>query len=459
MDISVKNNIKLKGKQVTVIGAARSGIAASELLLTLGAKVFLSDNNASTGDNPEVKALQKKGVTIEVGTHSEMIYDTDLMVVSPGVPQNADIIVTAKERGISVIGEVELASWFTELPIVAITGSNGKTTTTAMIAEMCQHSTYTPYLAGNVGIPFSQIVRENLKAEPENGIHILEISSFQMEHIQHFKPQVAVLLNLTPDHLDRYISMEEYATAKMQILKNMTDKDKVIYNADDRFLTSLIHTRARQIPFSLKNHSNSFFTINATKIKDKQGNIIVHLKDLSLPGKHNTANFLAASTVCKILNVPMDSIQKVLTSFRGVPHRIEHICSINEVDYYNDSKATNIESVIVALNSFSRPVILILGGRDKGGDFSKLIPHLTPNVKTILVIGEASDRIIETLGEQFLCMRVTSIESAVKTAYSKAQSDDIVLLSPGCSSFDMFNNYEHRGEMFKQTVIELLESI
>lgn len=455
MNIQKRKNIQLDGRQVTVIGAARSGIAAAQLLSKIGAEVFLSDRNPAP--ETEKSRLTDSGsrIKIELGSHSERIYEADLMVVSPGVPQNADIISIASEKEIPVVSEIELASWYTELPIVAVTGSNGKTTTSTILVRMYQQGNYTPFLAGNIGVPFSEIVCEQLDNEPSNGIHVLEISSFQMEHIHHFKPKVAVLLNLTPDHLDRYSSIEDYALAKMRIIENMTQQDHIVYNHDDPALCQYINTEAKLIPFSFQKNSGTIFSINETKIYDEFHEILIYLKDIVLPGRHNVANFLAAATASRILEVPLDGIKQVMKTFRGVPHRLEHVRTLDDVEFYNDSKATNVHSVKVALDAFPQSIILIMGGRDKGADFRELLPQALSKVKQILVLGEAADRIEETLSHVVPCNKVTTIDSAVSLAQNIAEGGDVVLLSPGCASFDMFKNFEERGEAFKEAVNNL----
>lgn len=455
MNIGVRNNIQLAGKNVTVIGAARSGVAAARLLARVGAKVFLSDKDTSASDSPDVSGLKRVGIDTEFGAHSDRIYDADIMVVSPGVHQDAEIVKIAKQNHIPVISEVELASWHTELPIVAVTGSNGKTTTASILADMFMHAGYSTFLAGNIGIPFSKIVLENIDRAPEDGIHVLEISSFQMEHVYHFRPKVAVLLNLTADHLDRYPSMQNYAETKMRIIERMAGEDRVVYNNDDPMLRRLTKEVANRIPFSLGHHSQAVFRMNEEKIYDESHEIVIYLKDMALPGRHNVANFLAAATASQIFGVPLDGIRHVMKTFRGVPHRLEHVRTLNDIKFYNDSKATNVGSVRVALDSFSQPIILILGGRDKGADFRELLPHATPHVQLAVVLGEAADRIEQALFPNIPCKRVETIESAVSLAYGEAKPESVVLLSPACASFDMFENYEERGDTFKQAVRNL----
>lgn len=455
IDITVRENIELTGKAVSVVGAGKSGMAAAKLLNKVGADVFLSDQNTLAPATKELSELESLGVVIESGGHSERIYEADMMVVSPGVPQDAGAIRSASEKEIPVVSEIELASWFTDLPIVAVTGSNGKTTTTTMLAEMCAKDKFTPFLAGNIGTPFAETVASILEAQPDNGIHILEISSFQMEHICHFRPKVSVLLNLSADHLDRYPSMNEYAAAKLRIIENMTSSDKVVFNGDDLRLSAMIDTAAQLIPFSLTGHGDSLFSVNETKVYDETHEILVYKKDVSLPGNHNLANLLAAATACSQLGVNVAAIREVMQTFSGVPHRLEHVLTLDGVDYYNDSKATNIDSVKVALDSFPGPIILIMGGRDKGADFRELHPYLAGKVKQIIVLGEAADRIQESLSPIPPSTRAHSLDSAVSLAHDSSEPGDTVILAPACASFDMFANYEERGDCFKQAVNSL----
>lgn len=447
--------IPLEDKRVSVIGAGRSGIAAAALLKAVGADVLLSDRNPDLERSKEIVRLKQSGVETELGVHSDSIFHADLMIVSPGVPQNAHLITVARERGVPVASEIEFASWYTDLPIVAVTGSNGKTTTATVLNHMFRQGDYTPFLSGNIGTPFSSIVVQHLHEAPANGIHVLEISSFQMEHIWYFRPHIAVLLNLSPDHLDRYASMAEYVSAKMRIIENMTEDDHIVYNGDDPVLRGHVKPRARLIPFSLHKNPEALFRVNEKKVYDQSEEIVIYLKDISLPGRHNLANFLAAATASRILNVPLRGISEVMKTFRGVPHRLEHVRTIDGIDFFNDSKATNIQSVKTAIDAFSRPIILIMGGRDKGADFRELLPLATEKVKQILVLGETADRIEETLSHVVPCKKVTTVESAVSLAHQNAEKGDAVLLSPGCASFDMFVNFEERGETFKKAVNRL----
>lgn len=457
MDISNKNIIDLKSKRVTIIGLARSGVAAAKLAQKLGAFVFVSDQSNSNDVIKAFQELQKAGIKGEINGHTETIYTTDLWVISPGVPKDAEIIQEALAKDIPVVSEIEFASWFTTAPILAVTGSNGKTTTVHMLNEMCQSDDIEPILSGNVGNPFSDTVRQDLSKPNPKRVHVLEISSFQMEFIQHFKPIISLFLNLSPDHLNRYEDMDDYVSAKMNMWSNQTQDDFLVFNADDDQLAKRIApANAKKISFSLKSDKNVLFKLNATKIYDKEHATLINLDDIALPGKHNLSNYLGAATAATLLGIASSKISDVMKSFCGVPHRLELVGDINGVSYINDSKATNVDAVNVALDSFNCPILLILGGQDKGGDFLSLYPH-THNVKEVLTIGESEEAIATVLGDAVRLRSCGSLKSAVEVAHSNAQPGDVVLLSPGCASFDQFDNFEHRGDVFKEFVRGLKE--
>lgn len=452
MDISVKNNISIKDKKIIVIGLARSGVAAANLARESGANVFISDNHDTHETEALLKKLNHSGINGEIGKHSDEIYNTDLWVISPGVPKNAEIIYKATQLNIPIVSEMEFASWFTKAPIIAVTGSNGKTTTVNMIYEMCKTKDFSPVLAGNVGYAFSDAILQDLHMPANNRVFILEVSSFQMEFIQHFKPFISVFLNITPDHLNRYNGMQDYANTKLKLCSNQDGSDWIVYNADDEILnTAHFNSLTSKIPFSLNKIQKALFTVNSTKILNQEHATLILLDEIALPGKHNLSNYLGAATAAALLGIASSSISKVMQSFSGVPHRLEKVDTINGITFINDSKATNVDAVKVALDSFHDPVWLILGGRDKKGDFLSLYPH-THKVKEVLTIGECEDVIATALRDAVRLRQCGSLKSAVEIAYSKAQSGDIVLLSPGCASFDQFDNFEHRGNVFKDLV-------
>lgn len=452
MDISNRNTINIKDRNVTIIGLARSGVAAAKLAHELGANVFISDRGEP---KEELIQLNKLGIQGEISGHSEKVYEADLWVISPGVPKESEIILKAQSKKIPVVGEIEFASWFTHAPLLAITGSNGKTTTAHMLYEMCKTDDIHPILSGNVGKAFSEVVLNDLSQPDEKRVHILEISSFQMEFINHFRPYISLFLNLTQDHLNRYKDMDDYVSAKMNMWSNQTEDDFLVFNADDALLTNRIGpAKAMTIPFSLGSDIDGLlFRLNATKIFDDQEHAtLINLDKIALPGRHNLSNYLGSSTSASLLGIASSRIAQVMSTFCGVPHRLEHVGEINSVTYINDSKATNVDAVKVALDSIENPVLLILGGRDKGGDFRSLTPHTHNKVKEALTIGESEKAIASVLEDAVRLTSCGSLKNAVEVAHSHAQPGDVVLLSPGCASFDQFANFEERGDTFRELV-------
>ena len=457
IDITVRENINIRDKQVTVIGLGLSGIETAKLANHLGARVFASDSGSSNRVSAHAMDLMHfHHIASETGLHSEKIYDADLWVLSPGVPKNADIVIKAQEKNIPIVGEIEFASWFTESPIVAVTGSNGKTTTAYILAEMCQSKNNHAVMAGNMGLPFSERVLNEIKTLDETRTYILEVSSFQMEFVYHFSPIIAVYTNLSIDHLDRHGSMEEYLKMKLRMIQNMDQNDCVVYNGDDPELVSAVENQTVRLqPFSTT-RSDTLYTREGTSIKNHSGKSLAGLDELGILGDHNLSNLLSAATCSHLLGIPDDHISQVMKTFTGVEHRLEHVLTINDVQYINDSKATNINSVIVAIDTFKKPIIVILGGRNKGADFRLLLPHIkSSHVRDVISYGEAGGQIDAALGDAVRSVQVTDLNSAVKKAQVLAAPGDIVLLSPGCASFDEFSNFEVRGQFFKSAVMEI----
>ena len=457
MDISNKNLINIKDANITVIGLGRSGESAARLGKKLGANILISDGSSDPGVIKHGEKLSTMGITVETGGHSEKIYDADLCVISPGIAQDATIVNEMKANGIPIVSEIEFASWFTYGAIIAVTGSNGKTTSVNLLAEMCETKGFSPALAGNVGTAFSDIVIKDSETMPSNRVYVLEISSFQMEHIVHFKPFISVFLNVTPDHLDRYSGMDAYIQAKMNMIQNQDQRDHIVYNYDDPVLNTKFDGVLPQTHgFSILGERETLFTMNATKIYDEEHATLIHLDKLALPGRHNLANALATATAAKILGIPNSQITQVMSTFVGVEHRLERVLDVNGVTYYNDSKATNVDAVKVALDSFDSSIHLILGGKDKGGKFSQLLPHAQNKVKEIVAYGQASEKISAALRDAVKLEQVSSLQEAVKVCHLRAEPGDIVLLSPGCASFDQFTNFEERGKTFKSLVKKMV---
>ena len=456
MDIHHRATIDIKGKSISVIGLGLSGSAAAKLAHYAGARVFVSDPGTSLDINMRADEMMQMNISVETGVHSDRINEADLWIVSPGVPKDADIILKAQEKNIPIVGEIEFASWFTESPIIAVTGSNGKTTTVNVLVEMCQSENVRGSLAGNVGIPFSSSVLEEMKSPEPKTVYVLEISSFQMEFIHHFHPKIAVYTNITPDHLNRHGTIDEYIAMKMRMVENQTKKDFIVYNMDDPLLTMALKDHpATKAPISMV-RADMTFRLQTNSIYGTNGSPLIAVQDLILPGRHNLSNILAASTTAHLMGISDQRIAKIMGSFPGVEHRLEYVSAIDDVQYINDSKATNLDAVMVALESFEQPLILILGGQNKGADFRLLLPHIeSSHVRLIISYGESGGEIVTALGDAVRSVQVTDLKSAVTSAQSLAVPGDVVLLSPGCASFDQFENFEARGAQFKTWINDL----
>ncbi|NOZ75749.1 MAG: UDP-N-acetylmuramoyl-L-alanine--D-glutamate ligase [FCB group bacterium] len=452
----MKSGTQLRGKRISVIGLGKSGRSAARLARTLGADVFISDPASSDTLESRLMNLKEMGIEGELGQHSARLYEADVMVISPGVPKNAEIVQKAQALDIPVIGEIEFAFQQSAYPVVAVTGSNGKTTTVHILAAMCRTDSVHGKLGGNMGVPFSELILEDLSDPDPRRLYVLEISSFQMEFIQTFAPKIAVFLNLTPDHLDRYSSVTEYYQAKLDMVKFCTGEDTVVFNQDDPKLHSYFSESICHLePFTMAPSDESRFElVQDSVMTGHPREKLLDVSEISLPGYHNLSNMLAAATCASCLGISPAHIASVMKSFQSIAHRLEHIRTVNEVDYFNDSKATNVDSVKVALASFSRPVLLILGGKDKGGDFAQLIPYMH-NVKAIIVYGQARQIIETALRDAVRPFLVEGLKDAVWLSYELAGPGDIVLLSPGCASFDQFSNFEERGIRFRKWVEEL----
>ncbi len=460
IDIDHREKIDLRDKRVSVIGLGISGTEAAKLANHLGARVFASD--PSTDEmvySHAMDLMHSHHIASETGIHSDQIFDADLWIISPGIPKYSDIIHKANEKGIPIVGEIEFASWFTDSPIIAITGSNGKTTTSYILSDMYQSDNVQSVMAGNMGIPFSERVLNEIKDQKNNSVYILEISSFQMEFIKHFSPFIVIYTNISPDHLDRHKSMEEYIKMKLKAIKNLKKDGWIVYNIDDdRLDQSLSKISNRKIPFSLIKQ-DALFYLDGNNIYGPSNNKLIGLDEISLPGNHNIYNFFAAATCSHLLGLSEYQITNTMKNFKGLEHRLEHVAVIKDVEFINDSKATNIESVIVAIETFKKPIVLILGGYNKGTNFRLLLPHIkSSHVRDIVSYGEAGGHINTALGDAVRSVQVTGLSSAVDKAHSMAAPGDIVLLSPGCASFDEFPNFEVRGDYFK-SLVKRMETI
>jgi UDP-N-acetylmuramoylalanine--D-glutamate ligase len=452
--------INIKNKHIAVIGAARSGLAAARMLKKQGADVYVSD---ASEIREEVKSeLDSDHIEYEENRHTSRARHVEMAVVSPGVPDKASIIKYYQREGIPIYSEIEAASWFNKSPIIAVTGSNGKTTVTSWMAHVWKTAGKSFLLAGNIGRAFSDVIDDT---QPGT-MAILEVSSFQLDHIYSFRPEISVILNITPDHLDRYDnSFNKYADSKIRILENQQADDIFIYNRDDPLLSDKIRSvknreiHPRLLSFSIENEveEGAFIRNNQIIIKINDAEeILMNTSEVGLPGRHNLHNGLATALAARISEIKSESIRESLRTFEGVEHRLELVRILDGVKYINDSKATNINAVWFALDSFNMPIVLILGGRDKGNDYNELISQIREKVHTVIAIGEAREAIKNQIGEVVPNFEeADTLEDAVKIGYTKAKRGEIVLLSPACSSFDMFEDYEHRGRVFKTAVLNL----
>ena len=449
MVFSEKN---LAGKKITILGMKKSGYYAALLASKFGATIFISDSGKDKIVKHHYEELNKIGIKCEMGGHTNNIFSSDLWIISPGIPKTANIVKKAKKLKIPIISEIEFASQFTTLPIIAVTGSNGKSTTVSIINEMLKTKDWKPILAGNIGNSFSKSIIDLLNVNSIGNIFILEISSFQLEFIDQFHPHISIYLNISPDHLDRHKNMDEYLNMKLNMIKNVNENDYIIYNSDDEILkTSFHNSHAKKIPYSLSGE-NKFFSLNKTKLYDENHNTLITFDKILLRGKHNLSNYIASATAAKILRIKNDKIKKTMEQFSGIKHRLQFLKNINGSAYINDSKATNISSVIAAINSFNSPIILLLGGKNKDSDFRLLLPHTKRHVKHIVSFGEAGGEIAAAIGDAVRLNMVSSLNQAVASAHKIASPGDIVLMSPGCASFDEFKNFEDRGENFIKMV-------
>lgn len=452
--------INLNNKHIVVAGAARSGIAVALLIKNHGGSVFVTDFGAIKPDLK--KRLDDCSISYEENQHTKEAEEGDFLVLSPGVPTTSAIAQVYLNAGKLVYSEIEISSWFNKSPIVAITGSNGKTTVVNWMADIWKRDKKDFVLAGNVGTAFSEVVDQT---DP-NKEALLEISSFQLDHIDTFRPHVSAILNITPDHLDRYgNNFEMYAQSKLKITSNQTKEDWFIYNADDSVLKE--HAKSisdkknapKLLAFSTETEVEQGVFIRNNelifKINQKE-EILMQIGEIGLPGKHNLKNGMATALAARASEIKKESLRESLKQFEGVSHRLETVRVLDGVKYINDSKATNINAVWYALDSFEMPIVLILGGRDKGNDYLELENQIREKVHTIISIGEAKDNIKKQLkGVVPHLIESDTLKHAVKTARDQAKRGEIVLLSPACSSFDMFENYEDRGNQYKQAVIEL----
>jgi UDP-N-acetylmuramoylalanine--D-glutamate ligase len=443
----------LNNKRVLVVGLGKSGVASALFLRSRGARVTVSDTKPETELRDEILLLLEHGVTVETGGHGDRTFrGQDLIVVSPGVPFDAPQLAQARALGEPVIGEIELAAQFLPGPIVAITGANGKTTTTSLAGEIIAAGGLSALVGGNIGTPAISFVD---RGTPSTWI-VLEVSSFQLETIVEFRPRIAVILNITPDHLDRHKTFVKYVDAKARIFENQHKDDFTILNADDLTVGGLSgRTRAQLFWFSRREEVERGALVRGARVYFRDGqneHEILPLSEVALKGGHNLENVLAGVAIGMLVGCPPEQIREAVQNFKAVEHRLEFVDNIAGVDYYNDSKATNVDATMKALESFAANIHLILGGKDKGSDYSVLRDLLRQRVKRVYTIGAAADKIESQISGATEIEHAKTLENAVRRAGESALAGDVVLLAPACASFDQFQNYEHRGRVFKETV-------
>jgi len=444
----------LKDKHILVVGLGKSGLAVVRYLVREGAQVTVSDMkkeaDLDTGTLLEMKTL---GVTLETGGHTmETFLRAEHILLSPGVPLDIAPLMAAKEKGIPATGEMDLAVQIMNTPIVAVTGTNGKSTVTAFLGELLKKAGHKAFVGGNLGTPLIEYAASGSKAD----VAVVEVSSFQLDTMESFSPLVAVLLNISPDHLDRYPNYEAYVQSKLKIFKNQGPGDFAVLNDEDATLSSFAPPQGVSVlRYGRKKKDSRQAFVEGKGIRAGLPGKAGHFFDLQkcpLPGKHNVENMMAAALAGLALNVEAPVIQYTLNQFQGLPHRLEFAGRIREVDFYNDSKATNVDAVIRSIASFDRPLILIAGGRHKGGDYAPLVRVARGRVKKVFLMGESKQIMAEAFEGRIPYATAESMDEAVTKAFSAAKPHDVVLLAPACSSFDMFTDYGHRGRVFKKAV-------
>ncbi len=441
----------LKGKKVLVVGLGKTGEELCRFLLNRGARVKVSEKKKHEELGQKVHFWAKNGVSMETGGHElKSFLESDLIVLSPGVPTIPELY-KAKAHGIKIISEIELAYRFLKGKIVGVTGSNGKSTTATLIHKILKNGGLEAYLAGNIGIPLISLVENSKK----NHIFVTELSSFQLKHTEQFKVSVSVLLNISPDHLDWHKTFKDYFEAKKKIIISQEKEQIAILNKDDPLIWGL--KKQSVYGFSRKNKitPGCFIQKNWIVLSNKKEEKLMKLSEIPLLGTHNQENIMAAALVGYIFSIPLLKIKNSIKNFKGLEHRLEKVLTKQGVDFYNDSKATNVDATLKSIQSFKKKIILILGGRDKGEDFRRLRKTVENQVKRIILIGESRKKIEKALINTAPIDTVSSLKEAVRVGYSSAEPGEVVLLAPACTSFDMFQNFEERGEIFKKEVYTL----
>ncbi len=451
---------EVRGKRVLVVGLARSGRAAARCLRRRSAMVTVTDSRPPSEFQDVIPEFMAQKIGLELGLHREETFlRQDLIVVSPGIPLELPPLEAARRRKIPIVSEVEAASWFLKACLVGITGTNGKTTTTALLGQILKSAGFPTFVGGNIGVPLSLAVDQ----VSDGSFAVVELSSFQLESIQDFRPHVALLLNLTRNHLDRHASFEAYLRAKAQIFRNQTPEDYAILNADDPQVMNLApHIRSQRIFFTRHQNLPHGVFVSDGHIRYRVGNLeraLLELRDVGLRGAFNVENVLAAAAAACVLGADFDALRQAVREFQGVEHRLEYVREIRGVEFYNDSKATSVDATAKALSAFDRNVYLILGGKDKGAPYVPLRRLLEGRVRYVFLIGAAADRIGRELAGAAELIRAGNLETAVRDAFKLADPGGAVLLSPACASFDQFQDFEHRGRVFKDIVERLAREV
>lgn len=426
----------LSNKKISILGAGKSGIAAAKLAHYLGANVLLSDVGSNKID------INLKNLEIEIGGHSDKILTSDYIIKSPGIPNNIDIIQRAKSRNIEIMSEVDFASLYTKFPIIGITGSNGKSTTVELVNHIFKKAGYNSMLGGNIGIPFSQNVLKELTENKIEGVHILELSSFQLEYTNKLKLKIACLLNISEDHLDRYDNYKDYIDTKLNIINLVSSDGSILFNKDDEVLIDKINENDNDNIKSFSYRDINMLSLDLSKLK--------------LKGRHNYSNISAVLLISNLFNINIDILLDAIKSFVPLPHRLELVTNLKDTLIYNDSKATNIESMIAAIESFDENILLILGGLDKGNsDFSKALENFKNKINHVTCYGKSGKIIFNAIKNNFKSNYEENFSDAIHSSLSKIDNIDVLLFSPGCASFDQFNNYMERGDRFKEIIFGL----
>jgi len=443
--------MELKNKNVLVVGLGRTGEDVCRFLLDRGAEIKVSEHKPAADLEENLQSWRERGIIVETGGHRrDSFLEADLIVLSPGVPLIPEL-KEAQAHGVPIIAEIELAARFLKGDIIGITGSNGKSTTTTLIHKILHEGGRRAFLAGNIGVP---LIRFALSSQSDD-LYVTELSSFQLSHIQKFRARVAVFLNISPDHLDWHEGFENYVAAKIRLISSQSPDDIAVLNRDFPDIWNL--RSGRVYGFSRKEEVSPgcFLREGEIILSDHKEETLMGVDEIPLPGAHNQENVMAAALVSRIYDIPLPRIRRSILDFQGLEHRLEEVRVLHGVLFINDSKATNVDATTKSIESFDRKIILILGGKDKGEDFSRLQPAIRSRVKEVIILGQAGDRIAGAIEDSAPIRRVSTLEDAVRLGASSADSGEVVLLAPACPSYDMFKNFEERGRLFKKEVLAL----